>query len=111
VNHSMKTALEKMAAAPMASVEVARVTAVEKLHARREIRIGRLDEQVVVVGHQTEGMNLPTEGLDRAGVPFEPFGAVGVVAHDRPLLVAAADDVVEGAFVLDAKRAGHDLAA
>ena len=43
----LEPALKQVADAPMAQVEVAGVTAVEMLHAGREIRLGRLDEQVL----------------------------------------------------------------
>jgi hypothetical protein len=51
-------------AAPVLGVEGLGVAAVQDLHPGREPRPCRLDDQVVVVAHQAEGVHLPAKALD-----------------------------------------------
>ena len=60
----------------------AAVAGVEMLHAGREVGLGRLDEQVLVVVHQHEGVQSPAVGLDGPPQPIESLLPVGFVAYD-----------------------------
>ena len=48
-----------------------------------------------VVGHQDKGMKIPPIGLHRAAQPVKAFRTVSIVSHDRALLIAARDDMVQ----------------
>jgi hypothetical protein len=88
--------LEKVTAAGVAPVEPHRMDAVEPLHTAREVGLGRLDEQVEVVVEQVPRVHAPSEAPSDVDEALEPGFAVAIVEHDRPLLDAAADDVVPG---------------
>lgn len=103
----LEAALEDMARAAMAAVEGLAVDAVEVAHAARERRARGLDQQVVVVGHQAEGVAEPAPPLDRLRQDAQEGLPVVVVAVDGGTGVAAAGDVVDGARELEAERAGH----
>lgn len=77
------------------------------LHAGRQIGLGRLDEEVIVVVHQHKPVQSPSVRLDRTAEPVEPFAAVGVVAHDRPPLVSAGDHVIQRAGKFDSQWSCH----
>ena len=61
-----------------------------------------------VVGHQDKGMEMPPIGLNRAAKPFKALRTVSIVAHDRPLLIAARDDMVQRSRILNASGPNHD---
>ena len=44
---------------PMPAIEPSGVGAEEPFHARHQRGLGRLDDQMEVIGHQAVGMNLP----------------------------------------------------
>lgn len=85
-----------MAAAVVPPVEAHGVDAVQALHAGRELRLMRLDEQMEVVVEQHPGVEAPPEAVADVFQQRVPGGAVVVVEDDRPPLDAAADDVVPG---------------
>src|SRR3954468_12958085 len=91
-----EAALEEVAGAGIAAVEQHRVDAVQPLHPARELRLGRLDEEVEVVVEQIPRVHLPAEPLGDVHQELEPRFPIPVVEDDRPLLDAAADHVVPG---------------
>ena len=88
--------LEEVTAAAVAPVEPHRVDAVQPLHPAGELGLCRLDEQVEVVVEQVPCVHAPGEAPLDVEEELEPGLAVAIVEHDRPLLDAAADDVVPG---------------
>ncbi len=104
---ALEAPLKQVPAATVAAVEVPGVAPVELLHAGREVRLGRFDEQVLVIAHQDEGVQPPAVDLDGAPQPRDPLVTVGVIADNGPPLVTAGDDVVEGTSELDAKWSRH----
>ena len=88
--------LEEVTAAGVAPVEPHRVDAVKPLHAPGELGLGCLDQQVEVVVEQIPRVHAPGVALLDVEEELEPGLAVAIVEHDRPLLDAAADDVVPG---------------
>ena len=91
---ALEAALKEVSDAGVAPVEADRVQAVEPLHPGRELGLGRLDEQMEVVVEQDPDVDPPREAALHVGQQVEPRLPVGVVLDDRPLLDAAADDVV-----------------
>jgi hypothetical protein len=88
---------EDVVDASVALVESARVPAVEVTHAVGEVRLGRLDEQVIVVAHQAARVKAPTIALHHAVQETDEEGAVIVVDDDRRLVVPPRRDVVQRA--------------
>ena len=85
------------------------VDTVEKLHALGEVCSWCLDEQMVVVRHQAVCVTDPTEPGDHTTQHIEELKTVAVSLEDLRPGIAATRDVIEGSFVLDAQRPGHDV--
>jgi hypothetical protein len=91
----------------VAFVEGAGVAAVQVPHPVGEVRQRGLDEEVVVVPHQAAHVCAP------AIAPFDPAqdveenDRVAIVHDDRPVVVAADPDVVEGTRFEVAVRPSH----
>ncbi len=83
------------------AVEVARVAAVEQVHARRQIGFGSLREEVFVVRHDRERMQAPPVGFDGPTKPVQPLRPVFVVSDRRVAFVVPGDLVVQGTRKLD----------
>jgi hypothetical protein len=80
----------------VAAVEPHRVEAVEPVHPRREIRLGRLDEEVDVIVEHDPCVDDPAKAPLNVDQQLEPEDAVLIVEEDRPLFDAAANTVVPG---------------
>ena len=78
----------------MANVEPHAVAAVEPLHALAQIRIGRLDNRVVVVVHEGVGVNAPAIARVRLGQQLQEVLAVALVGEDVTTFRAASEDMV-----------------
>src|SRR6266542_3207223 len=97
-----KALAEDVVAASVDRVEGAGVLAVEIAHAGREIRLWRLDDEVVVVAHQAASVEAPAVP-ERHEAKLEEEGAAVVIVQEAELLVVAARrDVVP--------RAGCEIA-
>ena len=88
-------------------VEGAGVFAVQVTHALGEVRLRRLDEQVVVVAEQAAGVQAPAVAPPYATKELNEHGAIPVVAEDRLVVVALRSDVVVGAGLEVAMRSSH----
>ena len=75
--------------------------------AEREVAVGRIDEQVVVVVHQTVGVAGPVVAPCDVLEGVQECDAVLVAPVDGLLLIAARGDVVDGAGVFDPKGSCH----
>jgi hypothetical protein len=84
-----EAALEEMARAFVAAVERLRVDAVQLSHAAREVRLRRLEEQVVVVSHQAVREDAPPVARDGVAEQLEEAAEIGGVPENAPPLVAA----------------------
>lgn len=100
-------ALKEVADPGMAAVEGLRVDTVQVAHAAREVRHGRLGEQVVVVSQQAVGEDAPVVALLDLGHRLAEAAAVGVVAEDEPALVPACHDVIDAVLDLEPQWARH----
>ncbi len=69
-------------------VEGAGVLAVQVPHALGEVRLRRLDEQVVVVAEQAAGVQAPAVASSYVTKKLVEDGAIPVVAEDRLVVVA-----------------------
>jgi len=78
------------------------------LHPPREVRLRRLDEEMIVVRHQAVGVTDPSKPFNERGKRVEKASPVGVVEEDLRPRVPAACDVIDCAFVFDPQRASHE---
>jgi hypothetical protein len=72
---------EEVAAAGVPSVVRLRVDAVQVVEAAGELKLGRVDDQVVVRPHEAVGVNAPFVPADRDDEEAQEEDAVGVVAE------------------------------
>ena len=101
--------LEDMAAEAMSSRPGVGVGGEEPLHAARQVRLGRLEDDVEVVGQDHEGVDLPATTHDGAAqLPLESI-AIGVITDDVLAAVAAGHHVVDRARVLYPESSWHAL--
>jgi hypothetical protein len=98
---------EEVSPAAVAGVEPLRVHAVQALHPERQLRDGRLDDEVVVVRHQAERVEPPAEPLGALGEQAEEGDPVEVVAEDRGLVDAVGRDVEDPVGELHTQDARH----
>ena len=78
-------------------VEGAGIAAVQVPHSIREVRQGRLDEEVVVVPHQAAHVSAPAVAPFDSTQDVEEDDPVSGVEHDRRVVVAPDPDVAIGA--------------
>jgi|GEM_PF-3614958 len=102
------SALKEMADAMMAEVEVAGIATVEKLHSGGEVWFGGFDEQMIVIGHQGEGVDPPAIGIDGAGQPGQASGEVVVVLEEGSFFVSTRGYVVQRPGKFDSQWSGHE---
>ena len=87
--------LEEMADAVVPTVEAHCIQPVQPLHPVRELRLGRPDDQVEVVRHQSPGEHVPVEARRHLPKLRLPPVAVERVADDRASRNAPGRDVVD----------------
>lgn len=85
----------------MSPVEPAGVDAEQPFHARDEIRLGRLDDEVKVIGHEDVGVDLPNGPAEDSGQGFDECPAVAIILEDGFTAIAAVEHVIERAGVFD----------
>ncbi len=84
-----------MATAAVSSVEPVCVPAIEPVHPFREIRIGSLQDEVIMVRYQHPRGKRPAEPLHRDAEEKEELLAVADGAKDRSTLIASRRNVVQ----------------
>jgi hypothetical protein len=107
----VEAALEQMAAASVTAIECHRVRPHQPLHAAREVRLRRFDDEMKVIRHQDPGSHAPAEAFNRFAEEFQEEEAVAVGAKDRLPLIAASGDVVGSAGEIESKLSCHDATA
>jgi hypothetical protein len=100
---SVVAATEQVVLASVAVVESPGVGAVKVAHAGGQVRLGGLDDEVVVVSHQAPGVDAPVIAALHAAQDVDEGGAVAVIGGDWPPVVAASRDVVVAACDKDAR--------
>jgi hypothetical protein len=100
---------EQVSEPPVAFVELLCVAAVQEAESPRE-RVPRgVEDEVVVGGHEAEGVDRPVEPLDASPEMREELAAVGVVSEDRAAVDAARDRVEVPVGEQHAWQARHDV--
>ena len=73
----------------------------------RQIRVRRLNEQVIVVRHQTIPVTEPPVALNNLAENLEEFLAVMIREEDRIQRIATACDVIDRAFKFESQWSCH----
>lgn len=97
-----KPALQQMPDALMPTVKGLRVAAIQLPHALREIGLGRFEQEMIVVVHQTVGVTEPAIPVNDMPEQREKLRPIAIIHHDVLPRIAAAGDVVDGVRKLDA---------
>jgi hypothetical protein len=107
----LEAPLKEMTAAPVPAVEADAVGRLQPPDAAAQVGLRRLDQQMIVIGHQAEAMEPQAKLFERLDQGVEKAFAVFVVAENLAAFVAAfvaaGRDVVDGARVFDANGTGH----
>src|SRR4051794_12511709 len=91
----------------MAPVDVARVHAVQPLHAKTEIRLCGLDEEMHVIWHEAEREEHPSMAFRDLGQQTDVVLVVLAIREDPQTIDAARDDVVPAGSELVPGLPGH----
>jgi hypothetical protein len=100
--------LEQMTDPAVPFVEMLGVDAVQLSHAEGEIAVRGLDEEMIVIGHETVGVANPIVAFINVLESVKEVLAVLVILEDRFLLIAARSYMIDCAGVFYAKWADHD---
>ena len=103
----LESALKKVTNALMTTIEDLRVEAIEIAHTDRESRLGRFEEEMVVVAHEHVGMYPPGSGSGDTTENPEKKLPIFLVDKDRLLLIPAARDVPKRARMLEPQGTDH----
>jgi hypothetical protein len=103
----VETLAEDVVAPPVDGVERMGVLAVEVAHPVGEVRLGRLDDEVVMRAEQAARVEAPAVAAHDAAQLVQEGAAVVVVQEAEPFVVAARRDVVPGAGGEVATLSGH----
>ena len=108
INHqSFVTALQKVAILLMPNIEPLRVRTLQPAHADDQIRLGRLQKQMVVISHQNIGMNQPARATARLAEGLQERLMVGVISEDRLSAIPTTHHMVNGSLVLNSRFPWH----
>jgi hypothetical protein len=102
-----ETLAEDVVAASVDGIEGAGIFAVEVAHPVGEVRLRRLDDEVVVGAEQAARVEAPAVAAHDPAQLVQEGAAVVVVQEAEPLVVAAGGDVVPGAGGEIATRSRH----
>ena len=102
-----KAALEEVTSPFVPPIEPLRKAGIQVVQAFREPPLRRFDQQVVMVAHQTESMNVPVRLFADQAEQMQPSAAVRVVAKHAAAFVPPRHDVVDSAREIEAKRSRH----
>jgi hypothetical protein len=94
-------ALKKMADSPGPPIKIIRITRIQMMNDAMKISSGRLQEKMVVVGHQAKAMDLrPISFGSGFKIAEEPL-IISVDSEDGSSLIPSGSDVIEGTRVLN----------
>ena len=102
-----KSVLEQVPSTAMPAVHTPGEFAVQYLHRVGDLILPRLNEKVIVVGHQAVRKDQPIVFARYVGDELDPATTLEVVSDDGLLEVTARSDVVVGAF-FEVSRQSHE---
>ena len=95
----------------MAPIELLGVGTQEPLHACTQVAAGCFHDQMKMVAHQTEGMNLPSCASTCASQQIEEELSIRIVAHDCLTPITSAEHMIDSTRVLDSEGTSHSSRA
>src|SRR5439155_3574664 len=99
--------LKHMPDPTVAAIEALRVYAVELMHPLGKIRLGCLDQYMVVVAHQAIGITAPIKAADHLSQHTKKHRPVGIIQIDVPPSAASRGHIINCAGEFNAERSGH----
>ncbi|HZE56828.1 MAG TPA: hypothetical protein VE031_03135 [Chthoniobacterales bacterium] len=96
-----------MTADSVSAIEPHRVGRLEPAHAGHKVWLRCLDQQMVMICHQDEGVHPPTSALARLSQRGQKLFAICVIAKDRFLPITAIKQMINCAGELDSRFARH----
>ena len=99
--------LKEVANTLVDKIEPLRVVTVHVAHEIREVAVGRLDEEVVMVAHEAVGVEDDVVEGEAIGEVFEKSSAIAIVEEDLLTSIATSGNVIESSVELNAKRSCH----
>ena len=103
------SATEEVAEKLVLAIEAISVSTQKPFHAGHQVGLGRFDDQMKVIGHQTIGVDLPIGLGTGLAKGIEEEEAIGIVAKDGFPAVAAVHEVVDRPFIFQPEFARHEL--
>ena len=103
MRHLPRPSSQNMADQLVAMVQPNRIGALEPRHACHQVRIGRFQNQVIVIAHQAIRVHLPAGFLASLRQRLDEVLSVHVVEVDCFLPVAPAHYVVQSALIFKAE--------
>jgi len=91
----------------MTLVEALRIDTVQLPHAQRQVALWRLDQQMIVIVHQTVGVAEPTEARHHFAKTAQKQRPILIIKKDRIPRIAARSDVIDCTGKLKTKWASH----
>jgi hypothetical protein len=101
------SSLEEMSRSLMPFIKELRIDAVQLAHAEGKIAVGRFDQEMIVVIHETVSVTDPVIPFIDMLKRVQKANAIMVVFKDSFLLIAARGDMIDCAGVFNAKGTGH----
>ena len=86
----------------MRPIEPLRIHAVQLAHTFGKVAFHRLDQKMVVVIHQTIGVDRPIEALADLAYHSKEHAPIAIIQEHRFLPVTSRGDVIQGACVFNA---------
>jgi hypothetical protein len=91
----------------VAVIEPDGVGALQPAHPQNQVGVGRFQDQMVMVAHQTKRVYLPSGLLARLGQSLDAIVPLDISQKNILALVAAAHDVVNRCRIFDAQGPWH----
>jgi len=104
---SLVTAPEKMTRQAVTPVKLLGVGTQEPLHPCTQVAARCFHDQMKMVAHQTEGMNLPGCSTTSASQQLEKECSIFVVVDDGLPPIASTEQMIDGTRVLDSEGTSH----
>jgi hypothetical protein len=93
--NSRESPLKEMSRPLMPAVICLRVATVQLVHAKRQIRLWRFNQEMIVIVHHTIGVTEPAITLNDLSDPRQKLGAIAIALDDVLPGMAATGDEVE----------------
>src|SRR5207253_823538 len=97
-----------MSTAPVPQIKPDTVADIEPLHRPAQIGLGRLNQQMIVIGHEHIRMEHHPKSFDLLGKQFTEMIAITVGAKDRLPFIPTGGDMIPTVRALDSRSTGHE---